>query len=103
YAQAQFYQARNFNAEDGLPSPEVYGVIQDSKGYMWFATDMGVSRYNGYEYRNYSTENGLPDNTVLGLFEDSKNRIWFRSLSGRLSYFLNDSIYVLGCNTVIEN
>jgi ligand-binding sensor domain-containing protein len=99
---AQFYQIRNFNAENGLASPEVYGLMQDSKGYMWFATDMGVSRYNGNEFDNFSTENGLPDNTVFGFCEDSKGRIWFRSFSGKLSYYLNDSIYTLSCNSFLE-
>lgn len=100
---SQFYLIRNFNAENGLPSPEVYGLIQDSKGYMWFATDMGVSRYNGYEFKNFSTENGLPDNTVFGFCEDSKGRIWFRSFSGKLSYFLNDSINTVECNSELKN
>ena len=100
---SQFYQIRNFNAENGLPSPEVYGLLQDSKGYMWFATDMGVSRYNGHEFENFSTENGLPDNTIFGFCEDSKGRIWFRSFSGKLSYFLNDSVHTLPCNSVLES
>ncbi|MCW3078260.1 MAG: ypdA 5, partial [Bacteroidetes bacterium] len=99
---SQFYQMRNFNAENGLPSPEVYGMLQDSKGYMWFATDMGVSRYDGNEFKNYSTENGLPDNTVFGFCEDLKGRIWLRSFSGKLSYFLNDSVHTLPCNLVLE-
>jgi hypothetical protein len=102
FCDAQFYQLRNFNSESGLPSSDVYGLIQDSKGYMWFGTDMGVSRYNGYEFKNYSTENGLPDNTVLGFYEDSKQRVWFRSLSGKLSYFQNDSIYTIPCNAELE-
>ncbi|MES2762302.1 MAG: two-component regulator propeller domain-containing protein [Bacteroidota bacterium] len=100
---SQYYQIRNFNAENGLPSPEVYGLLQDSKGYMWFATDMGVSRYNGHEFDNFSTENGLPDNTVFGFCEDAKGRIWFRSFSGKLSYFLNDSVHILPCNSILEN
>ncbi|MBC7864966.1 MAG: hypothetical protein IAF38_18475, partial [Bacteroidia bacterium] len=102
FVSAQFYQIKNYNAESGLPSPEVYGMLQDSKGFMWFATDMGVSRYNGYEFKNYSTENGLPDNTVFGFFEDVKGRIWFRSFSGKLSYFLNDSIHVIPSNHQLE-
>jgi ligand-binding sensor domain-containing protein len=100
---AQFYQIKNFDSESGLPSSEVYSVMQDSKGYLWFATDMGVSKFNGYEFKNYSTENGLSDNTVFSFFEDSKNRIWFLSQSGRLSYFLNDSIYSLRCNPIISD
>jgi len=72
--------------------------MQDSKGYMWFCTDAGVSRYDGYRFRNFSTENGIPDNTIFGSYEDWKGRIWFRSMSGKLSYFLNDSVYAIPAN-----
>ena len=94
---------RNFNVKDRLPSSEVYDVMQDSKGYMWFCTDAGVSRYDGYVFHNYSTRNGLGDNTVFGSVEDSKGRIWFRSLSGRLYYYQGDSIYGIGANEKIAS
>jgi ligand-binding sensor domain-containing protein len=89
---------RNFNVKDRLPSSEVYDVMQDSKGYMWFCTDAGVSRYDGYVFHNYSTRNGLGDNTIFGSAEDSRGRIWFRSLSGKLYYFQGDSIYGIPAN-----
>jgi len=95
---AQKPHFRNFEVKDGLPSSEVYSAMQDSKGYIWFCTDAGVSRYDGYSFKNFSTQQGLPDNTVFGSTEDSKGRIWFRSMSGKLSYYLNDSIYVIGAN-----
>jgi ligand-binding sensor domain-containing protein len=84
-----------------LPSSEVYHVMQDSKGYMWFCTDAGVSRYDGYTFHNYSNRNGLGDNTIFASYEDHKGRIWFRSLSGRLFYYLGDSIYGIGANDKI--
>lgn len=95
---SQFNLFRNFNVKDGLPSSEVYEMLEDSKGYFWFATDMGVSRFNGYTFENFSTENGLPDNTVYGIYEDHKENIWFRSLSGKLSYYKNNGIQTLPCN-----
>ncbi|HET6989787.1 MAG TPA: two-component regulator propeller domain-containing protein, partial [Bacteroidia bacterium] len=99
---SQFYQLRNYNIKDGLPSSEVYAMLQDASGYLWFTTDMGVSRFNGYEFKNYSTENGLADNTNFGMTEDSKKRIWFRSFSGKLSYFENEQIKTPPCNSGIE-
>jgi ligand-binding sensor domain-containing protein len=76
-----------------LPSSEVYHVYQDSKGFIWFATNMGVSRYDGYSFTHYGIEHGLPDNTIFEIYEDYKGRIWFVSYSLRLSYFHNDSIH----------
>ena len=84
---------RHYNVDDGLPSSEVYYTIQDSKGYMWFATDRGVSRFDGYEFENFSIGDGLCDNTVFLIFEDHKSRVWFATYSGCLSYFYQDSIH----------
>lgn len=98
----QFDKLVNYNVKDGLSSSEIYGVMQDSKGFIWANGDMGVSRFNGYEFKNFSTENGLPDNTVFGIYEDKKNRLWFRSMSGKLSYFKNDTIWTIPCNEKLE-
>lgn len=77
----------HYTVEDDLPSSEVHHVMQDSKGYMWFATNNGVSRFDGYKFQNYSLSEGLPDNTVFNIYEDYQGRIWFISFSGRLSFF----------------
>ncbi len=92
-----------FSTDDGLPSNEVYHVMQDSKAYIWFGTDNGVSRYDGYEFKNYNLSDGLPDNGITYLFEDNKCRIWFLSFSNKLSYFFNDSIYTYKYNDVLRN
>jgi ligand-binding sensor domain-containing protein len=100
---SQFDLPHNLSTKDGLSTSEIYEMLEDSKGYLWFGSDMGVSRYNGYEFHNFSTENGLPDNTICAIYEDRKQRIWFRSLSGKLSYYLNDSIYSLPCNDALAD
>jgi len=89
-AQSPVFQ--HFTTDDGLPSSEVYFIIQDKKGYIWFATDMGVSRFDGYSFKNFDTQSGLPSNTIFEIYEDYKGRIWFSSFSGELSYFYNDTI-----------
>ncbi len=83
---------RHYTTDDGLPSSEVYYIIQDKKGYIWFATDMGVSRFDGYHFENFDIQKGLPSNTIFEMFEDYKGRIWFSSFSGELSYYYNDTI-----------
>ena len=90
---AQQFNYTNFNTSQGLPSSEVYDLLQDRKGYMWFATDQGVARYNGKEFTTYTIANGLLDNTVLRMAEDSKGRIWFVSHSNEICYWQDDSIY----------
>lgn len=95
---SQTFVSKHYTTNDGLPSSEVYYVFQDSKGYIWFATNFGVSRFDGYKFTNFDNSHGLPDNTVFEIYEDYKNRIWFISYSCRLSYFLNDSIHLYKYN-----
>ena len=83
----------NFSKKDGLPSDEVYHVMQSSDGYLWFSTDRGISRFDGKEFKNFSSSNsGLPDNTVFEIQEDPIGRLWFRTYSGKLAYYYKDSI-----------
>src|ERR1700741_178270 len=90
-AQENFF--RHYSTNQGLPSSETYAVFQDSKGYIWIGSDMGVSRFDGYNFKTYTTADGLVDNAVFAFYEDSAKRLWFHSFSGRLSYFYNDTIY----------
>jgi ligand-binding sensor domain-containing protein len=99
---AQKPRCRNYTVEQGLPSNEVYHVLQDSKGYLWFCSDRGVSRFNGYEFENFTTEDGLIDNTVFFSYEDERGRVWFSSLSSLLCYFDGENIVPYRYNEAIE-
>ncbi len=45
---------RLLDDRDGLPSLPVYGIGQDTTGYLWLATQAGVGRYDGVRFRNWS-------------------------------------------------
>ncbi|RZL50277.1 MAG: diguanylate cyclase [Pedobacter sp.] len=90
---AQTAYLPHYTTKNGLPSNNCYYTLQDKRGYIWVATDAGVSRFDGTTFETFSVDDGLPDNQVLQLREDSKGRIWFLSLGGQLSYFLNGKIY----------
>jgi len=101
WVDCQDYIYKNYNVSDGLSSSEVYHCLQDSKGYIWFATDNGVSRFDGYRFVNFDIQSGLIKNTVLDLFEDNKGRIWFISISGELCYYYNSKIIPYQYNSLI--
>ena len=92
-ALAQTAYLPHYTTKSGLPSNNCYYTLQDKKGYIWIATDAGVSRFDGTMFENFAVEDGLPDNQILQLREDSKGRIWFLALNGQLSYFYNGKIY----------
>ncbi|MFZ4784538.1 MAG: sensor histidine kinase, partial [Flavobacteriales bacterium] len=84
---------RNFDVSDGLPSSIVYHACEDDQGFLWFGSDHGVSRYDGYYFDNFTTNDGLTDNEILKIFTDSKKRVWFLTLNGELCYYLDGTIY----------
>ncbi len=100
--QAQHPVYRNYTVDDGLLSNEIYHVTQDSKGYIWIASNMGVSRYDGKQFRNFDKQDGLPENTVFEIYEDSKGRVWFVSFPCQLSYFYNDTIHAYRYNDKLK-
>ncbi len=48
---------RSLSAKDGLLSNQVYDIVQDKQGFVWFATVNGISRYDGYSFLNYNMLN----------------------------------------------
>ncbi|MCE1202506.1 MAG: histidine kinase [Bacteroidia bacterium] len=91
--QGQNHFFRKYDSRQGLPSSEVYHSVQDDDGYMWFSTDHGLVRYDGYQFRTFDVDDGLPENPVFTLYKDSKNRVWFVTLSGKLGYHDKGKIY----------
>jgi len=90
---SQITYLQRFSTKNGLPSNNCFYTLQDSKGYLWIATDAGVSRFDGKVFENFSVDDGLPDNQILQLKEDREGRIWFLALNGQLSYFSKGKIY----------
>lgn len=94
---------RNYSTDHGLPSSEVHCIQQDREGYMWFGTDNGLARFDGYTFKSYSSPQGLKNNMVVQLQEDQMGRIWINTLSQNLYYFERDSIYPYAHNNVIQS
>ena len=83
----------NYSVEEGLIGANAYHVMQDSKGYIWIATQNGVSRFDGYEFENFTETEGLPGNEVFRIHEDSRGRIWFLTYNGSPGYYLNGKFH----------
>jgi ligand-binding sensor domain-containing protein len=51
----------NYTKKVGLLSNTVYSIYRTTDGYLWFATDKGISRYNGHQFIHYTLNEGLAD------------------------------------------
>ncbi len=92
-ATAQGLVIRNYNVKDGLANATVYSVVQDSEGFVWFATPTGVSKFDGKRFRNYTKKDGLTDNDVVRLAADSRGRIWFFTYNGKPSFYFRHFVH----------
>jgi signal transduction histidine kinase/ligand-binding sensor domain-containing protein len=73
---------RRYAIEDGLPSNTATCVRRDSRGFLWFCTTEGLSRFDGYSFTNYGVEQGLPDPSVTDLMETRDGMYWVGTRRG---------------------
>jgi len=98
---AQELSYKKYGVKEGMAGSIVYHCLQDNKGYIWFATNHGVSRFDGKDFRNFSKEDGLPDNEILKLYIDKHDNVWFTSWMGVPSVFFNGAIRQIPCKDVV--
>lgn len=103
FAQAPQPAFRQYTASHGLPSSETHDLFQDRDGYIWIATDRGLSRFNGYEFRNYGPLEGLSDPAVMIFQSDPQGRLWMQTVSGRLFYVEGGQIRAFAGNALLDS
>lgn len=72
--------------EHGLSQESVLNILQDRQGFMWFGTQAGLNRHDGYKMTVYRTDpqdpNSLPDSFINASYEDPEGRLWFGTKGG---------------------
>src|SRR5215467_10297809 len=81
-ATAQQASLRHYDVGDGLASSHVTCIFQDAKGYLWFGTWDGLSRFDGYQFVNYGSQDGLPHGAVDSVVQDPGGHLWVATNSG---------------------
>lgn len=71
-----------YTTADGLAQNAVNRIVRDSRGFLWFCTEDGLSRYDGYTFTNYGVEQGLPSGQVIDLLETREGQYWVATFSG---------------------
>ncbi len=81
----------HLSTNQGLSQNEVYCILQDRKGFMWFGTAAGLNRYDGYQFivykHNPQDSLSLSHNFVLALCEDHAGNLWVGTRGGGLNRF----------------
>jgi ligand-binding sensor domain-containing protein/signal transduction histidine kinase len=80
-----------YSTENGLSNNRVFCMLQDRYGFLWFGTDDGLNRFDGYEFKVYRNDPlniaSLSDNSIRSIFEDRSGYLWIGTKSGELNRY----------------
>ncbi len=76
----------HLNIEQGLSQSSVDVIFQDSRGFMWFGTQDGLNRYDGYTFKIYKPDPEVPeslsDGWITAIVEDAEGYLWIGTRQG---------------------
>lgn len=80
-----------YTTREGLPSNEIYGILEDGEGAFWISTNRGLSRFNPQTevFKNYSVEDGLQSNEFNGgaFYKSKSGEMFFGGIHGFNAFF----------------
>src|SRR5262249_5700175 len=91
YKIANDIKFEHLTVDQGLSENSIHCIIQDHLGYMWFGTQNGLSKNDGYNFTVFRDDvrntNSLSDNYVTALYEDGADNIWIGTGDGGLNEY----------------
>src|SRR4051812_7941501 len=77
--------------EQGLSNKAIPQIIEDPQGFLWFATQDGLNKYNGYEFKVYQNDPSdattISNNNIFSLIRDKEGYLWLGTENGGLNRF----------------
>ena len=81
----------HISIEQGLSQSSVRAILQDSRGFMWFGTEDGLNRYDGYNFKTFKPDpdvsSSLSDRWINAILEDEQGLIWVATGQGGISRY----------------
>ncbi len=91
FDKGQQLRFERISLEHGLSQSHVLSMLQDSRGFMWFGTEDGLNKYNGYTFTVYKFDperpTSLSDNWITAMLEDDAGVLWIGTRNGGLNAY----------------
>src|SRR5215475_13686628 len=88
---AQRLPIKTYTTADGLPSTAIHSIVRDTRGFLWFCTRNGLSRFDGHRFVTYGVESGLPTPVINHLLETRGGVYWVATNGGGVCRFNPDA------------
>lgn len=82
-----------YSTTEGLAHDSVNKIVRDSRGFLWFCTGEGLSRFDGSRFRNYTQDQGLPNRNINDLLETKDGTYLIATSSGIAVFNPNGKAY----------
>ncbi len=82
----------HYLSTDGLADNATWRIVQDQAGHIWFATEGGVTTFDGNSFSSLTTAEGLPSDNVTTIAEDNSGSIWFGTLGNGVCHFDGNAV-----------
>jgi PAS domain S-box-containing protein len=77
--------------EHGLSNSTIHCIFQDKRGFLWFGTNNGLNKYDGYGFKTYRNQPENPDslseNVIRVIIEDRAGYLWIGTFGGGVNRF----------------
>ena len=91
WAEGRELRFEHLSIDQGLSQNSVFAILQDRTGFLWFGTQDGLNRFDGYRFevlrRDPADANSLSHNHVRALHEDSGGMLWIGTRDGGLNRY----------------
>ena len=77
---------RRYTTADGLANNAVFSIASDSRGFLWFATAEGLSRFDGFGFANQTKGTGLPHRRVKQVLAGRHGNYWLATPAGLVRF-----------------
>ncbi len=88
----------HLSINDGLSQSTVFTICQDKYGFMWFGTEDGINRYDGYEFKIFKhsplNPRSISNSYILKIYRDSKENLWIGTEQGLNMYDYQNETFI---------
>jgi len=86
HGQVQNFRFRHLTTNDGLSQSHISAILKDKRGFMWFGSEDGLNKYDGYKFTHYKHDPGdstsIVDSYIQDILEDHAGNLWIAASNG---------------------
>lgn len=103
---ADIYNFSRLDNTHGLSNNQIECIFKDSRGFMWFGTNFGLNRYDGYQVKTFlsskNNTNSLLYNPVPKIQEDFNGNLWITGNPSAVVYDVHSEKFLRDLRPYLE-